>query len=63
MRIPKVQSLIKEVFGQDPGKRLNSEECVAKVWIFYGCVVLFLFLDFMDVCVSVFLEMSLDFLS
>ena len=31
MRIPKVQSLIKEVFGQDPGKRLNSEECVAKV--------------------------------
>ena len=35
MRIPKVQSLIKDVFGQDPGKRLNSEECIAKVCIFW----------------------------
>eukprot|EP00009_Paramoeba_aestuarina_P000623 CAMPEP_0201508596 /NCGR_PEP_ID=MMETSP0161_2-20130828/1914_1 /ASSEMBLY_ACC=CAM_ASM_000251 /TAXON_ID=180227 /ORGANISM="Neoparamoeba aestuarina, Strain SoJaBio B1-5/56/2" /LENGTH=854 /DNA_ID=CAMNT_0047903315 /DNA_START=46 /DNA_END=2610 /DNA_ORIENTATION=- len=34
VRIPKVQALIKEVFGQDPGRRLNSEECIAK-----GCAM------------------------
>ena len=35
VRIPKVQALIKEVFGQDPGRRLNSEECIAKVFFFF----------------------------
>eukprot|EP00008_Paramoeba_atlantica_P008950 CAMPEP_0201475304 /NCGR_PEP_ID=MMETSP0151_2-20130828/747_1 /ASSEMBLY_ACC=CAM_ASM_000257 /TAXON_ID=200890 /ORGANISM="Paramoeba atlantica, Strain 621/1 / CCAP 1560/9" /LENGTH=847 /DNA_ID=CAMNT_0047855359 /DNA_START=88 /DNA_END=2631 /DNA_ORIENTATION=+ len=34
VRIPRVQDLVKEVFGRDPGRRLNSEECVAK-----GCAM------------------------
>ena len=33
VRIPMVQAMIKEAFGQEPGRRLNSEECVAKVFI------------------------------
>eukprot|EP00211_Chloroparvula_japonica_P005187 CAMPEP_0119128188 /NCGR_PEP_ID=MMETSP1310-20130426/6436_1 /TAXON_ID=464262 /ORGANISM="Genus nov. species nov., Strain RCC2339" /LENGTH=861 /DNA_ID=CAMNT_0007118499 /DNA_START=116 /DNA_END=2701 /DNA_ORIENTATION=- len=34
VRIPRIQATIKSVFGRDPGRRLSSDECVAK-----GCAM------------------------
>jgi heat shock protein 4 len=42
VRVPRVIEVIKDVFGKDPGRRLNSEECIAKVTIYLPCLSNFL---------------------